>query len=344
MSDHHEHKRQRCGDVSLPNMSKNIESNHSIRIINSSPLFANEDSESTSDRLPKGMAMSNRSVSFVSLQVRRYNVEIGNHPSCRNGTPIELGWTYTQDPTQCLESYETSRQENFPRRNRKELLLPSGQRKVILKEAGHSEKEIKQAEVMKVPRRLEHDIASVSRTLSDLSCCVPSASDLIDTQERLHIPTSAMKNETWDTVDCLSSASMPRNFQAEQRALAVNPLFKYFELKRPVLRGNNKNIISNNSRSITILPRSSYGSISSSSSYYGGRSSDSFSRNNSLKDIADRTYNTIALRPNASASAQDLKVHNNVHLKSRTPSNSGYRRVFMPRKPLNRDRHSRINL
>jgi hypothetical protein len=333
MSDQHVHKRRRCDNAPLLTMTGDHEK-IVIRETNSSPLFVNGDTGTTTDTPQKGTEMQRRSVSFGSLQVRRYNIEIGNHPSCRNGTPIQLGWSYTQDPTQCLESYEASRQEVHPRRNRKELLLPSGERKVILKNAGHSDQEIEEAKVMKVPKLLEHGIASRSRTISDLSCS-HSSLDLKPMKERNLTPISAMRNETWYAADCLTSASLSRNIKADQRKMGVNPLFKCFEQKRPLSQAN-RATVSNKSKSITILPRASYASLSSSSSSSGGRSFESLSRNSfsdsSLENIRDNVSKSHS-------SSRVLKPYNNANSGWHRSMGNSYRRVIMPRQLHKKNKH-----
>ena len=209
--------------------------------------------------------MQGRSVSFGSLQVRHYDIEIGNHPSCRNGTPIQLSWNYTQAPMQCLEKYEASRKEEQPRRRFKELLLRSDQREVILKNAGHSDDEIKQAEVIKASKSKQvgqrNDLLTWKcRTISDLSCSWSNSMDLQEKTKSMY--TSSMKNETWDT-----SASAFQYDAATSKTKIIKSN-KYFQLRRPHAPIRNLNVSSkeNKPKKITVLPRKSFSSLSSSSS------------------------------------------------------------------------------
>lgn len=236
-----------------------------IRCRNSSPSLEPKRLDSAENITAKGTGMQGRSVSFGSLHVRHYDVEIGNHPSCRNGTPIQLSWKYTQAPMQCLEKYEASRKEEQPRRRFKELLLRSDQREVILKNAGHSDVEIKQAEVIKASKSKQVEqrsdpISWKCRTISDLSC---SWSDSMDLQEKTKsITTSSMKNETWDTS---ASVFQYNTTSTKKKSTKSN---KYFQLKRPEIPVGNSNISfsKDNVKKITLLPRNSFSSVSSSSS------------------------------------------------------------------------------
>jgi hypothetical protein len=82
-------------------------------------------------------------VSFDSISIRNYGMELGNHPNCQAGAPVTLSWDYEEQGTQDIDIYEFERK---PRRKMKHLILNYYRRNDILKLAGHSDKELKDAE------------------------------------------------------------------------------------------------------------------------------------------------------------------------------------------------------
>lgn len=85
----------------------------------------------------------NRNVSFHKLQIREYDMTLGNHPSAVTGPPVQLDWTHKDENEIPLEEYERGRQ---PRRNRKQLRLSYKEReRVLFKERGFSVEEVNAA-------------------------------------------------------------------------------------------------------------------------------------------------------------------------------------------------------
>jgi hypothetical protein len=84
-----------------------------------------------------------REVSFDTINIRNYGMELGNHPNCQVGAPVTLSWDYEEQGTQDIDIYEFERK---PRRRMKHLILNYYRRNDILKLAGYSDKELKAAE------------------------------------------------------------------------------------------------------------------------------------------------------------------------------------------------------
>ena len=108
-------------------------------------------SEGDSGSIIKSNSMK-RNVSFSSLEIRQYNVTLGDAP-CSNA--ISLDWKY--DPTATeqhnIDQYEQYRTDEAPRRVRSELVMTPAHRKYLLmREAGFSRHEINAA--MKEARRV----------------------------------------------------------------------------------------------------------------------------------------------------------------------------------------------
>ena len=95
-----------------------------------------------------------RNVSFSSLEIRAYNITLGNTPTL-NGAPISLDWEY--DPSETvnidIDSYEQYRcvtpdnpDPQNPRRSKGELyMLPSHRQYLLMRECGYSRMQIENA-------------------------------------------------------------------------------------------------------------------------------------------------------------------------------------------------------
>lgn len=85
-----------------------------------------------------------RSVKFKEVNIREFEMTLGNHPSATSGPPVMLDWDRERVSNVLdLETYEKSRQ---PRRNRRQLKLSLQQRhNILVKERGFSFAEVKQA-------------------------------------------------------------------------------------------------------------------------------------------------------------------------------------------------------
>mmetsp|Transcript_16324 Transcript_16324/g.39057 ORF Transcript_16324/g.39057 Transcript_16324/m.39057 type:complete len:402 (+) Transcript_16324:302-1507(+) len=103
-----------------------------------------------------------RNVSFSSLEVRHYNVTLGDAPTT-NGPAVSLDWEYDPSATTefDLEEYEMYRTDEAPRRNRNEMIMPSSHRQYLLmREAGFTRGQLKVAmdEAKRAAKRREKTI------------------------------------------------------------------------------------------------------------------------------------------------------------------------------------------
>lgn len=121
--------------------------NHS-GIPNSSSSNNNNSSSSTNLK---------RNVSFSKLEIREYNIELSDHPGCSFGPPIQLGWKVCDETTMSVEDYEQMRlHQHRPRRSGTDLTLSYNVRRyLLLKRAGYSKAELKQA--MKEVNRIKRE-------------------------------------------------------------------------------------------------------------------------------------------------------------------------------------------
>ena len=101
--------------------------------------------------LKKGDALSSTqprvknewSVRFDSVQMREFDLTLGDNPSVSRGVPIALDWNYNPKPiVQTLEEYELDRR---PRRDKNDLALPPARRAHLLhQEWGVSIRDLRQ--------------------------------------------------------------------------------------------------------------------------------------------------------------------------------------------------------
>mmetsp|Transcript_5220 Transcript_5220/g.9168 ORF Transcript_5220/g.9168 Transcript_5220/m.9168 type:complete len:151 (-) Transcript_5220:189-641(-) len=84
-------------------------------------------------------------VSFSHVDIREYDIQIGNSPFCV-GPAIELGWAYSIQQPLNIDLYEARREGK--RREKMEMLVPSFYRIEKLREFGYSSKEIYQGHNM----------------------------------------------------------------------------------------------------------------------------------------------------------------------------------------------------
>lgn len=83
-----------------------------------------------------------RNVSFASLEIRSYNVTLGD-AATSNGPPVSLDWQY--DPQSQVIEIDTYENHKTPR-SRQELVMPASHRKYLLmREAGFTRSEIQRA-------------------------------------------------------------------------------------------------------------------------------------------------------------------------------------------------------
>ena len=83
-----------------------------------------------SDSRPPAVPMSERTVSFSSLEIREFNMTLGDHPSAISGPPVALDWDQGAGARVVdLDEYERARS---PRRKRRQLKLSYKDRKGIL--------------------------------------------------------------------------------------------------------------------------------------------------------------------------------------------------------------------
>lgn len=86
-----------------------------------------------------------RVISFSTIEIREYNITLGDNPGGQNGPPVSLDWNYNKNLTQVLnvDLYEETRP---PRRSRREMHMGSSVRNYLLiREQGFSLQDIRKA-------------------------------------------------------------------------------------------------------------------------------------------------------------------------------------------------------
>ncbi len=80
-------------------------------------------------------------ISFGTVQVRQYNIMIGDNPSTRHGPSITYDWEYEEHESIPIDRYEHLRQSQR-RTNEEDLFIPTNIRELILKNCGYTEDEL----------------------------------------------------------------------------------------------------------------------------------------------------------------------------------------------------------
>jgi len=103
-------------------------------------------SNNSSDLSSSGKKM-NRSVSFVSVDVREYDRTIGDNPSCRSGPPLSLDWSYSKkyEQPKALDEYEKEREPDRVHHLNRLHVNKYRRRNLLSFHWGHSEEEMKSA-------------------------------------------------------------------------------------------------------------------------------------------------------------------------------------------------------
>jgi hypothetical protein len=84
-------------------------------------------------------------VRFQMVEIREYNIIVGDNPSCSSGPPISLGWEYDQKQQNIsLDIYEQHRGGN--RRTSCQMKIPASLRRETLREWNISTSEIIKAQ------------------------------------------------------------------------------------------------------------------------------------------------------------------------------------------------------
>mmetsp|Transcript_23805 Transcript_23805/g.49815 ORF Transcript_23805/g.49815 Transcript_23805/m.49815 type:complete len:169 (+) Transcript_23805:227-733(+) len=107
-------------------------------------VSSSSDESDTSDHSKRNGGLR-RNVSFSSLEIRSYNITLGDAPT---PNAISLDWEYDPSATEehQVDHYEHHRNENAPRRNKQEMIMPpSHRRDLLMSDAGFSIRDIQRA-------------------------------------------------------------------------------------------------------------------------------------------------------------------------------------------------------
>jgi hypothetical protein len=134
------------------------------------PLDASEHTEATVDSVDSSdnssSSSTGRRVAFGVIHVREYERIVGDHPDCRVGVPLSIGWAYNQKEGMPVDQYETHRVKKG------NLRMSSITRKNLLRNVfGISDEELRDAEkeVQRIRKSREHSMkqsAVVAKTES----------------------------------------------------------------------------------------------------------------------------------------------------------------------------------
>lgn len=120
-----------------------------------------------------------KAVTFGEVTVREYEIIIGDHPNCRTGFPLSLGWNYINHCDVSVDHFEECRCDQ--RRSKADLYKTPNDRRTMLQD-GYSTTELQQAE-----RRLARYRAQVARAKALKSLARARARAAADSKEKMMI-------------------------------------------------------------------------------------------------------------------------------------------------------------
>ena len=87
---------------------------------------------------------SSLSVQFESVEIREYDMILGDNPSSQYGPPVTIDWDYEVTSSKTLDEYEETRK---PRRTPRQLVMNERRRRHVLTDlAGYTQDELVRAE------------------------------------------------------------------------------------------------------------------------------------------------------------------------------------------------------
>lgn len=116
------------------------------------------DSSLTPPSKTRSLGSMSPRVSFGSIEVRDYPLELGDHPECSRGPPVTLSWQHLNSRTMEIEDYEASISSSKGRR----LRMTQYERTHMLKYvAGYEKEDLDKAE--KEVQRVKHNRMRTNR-------------------------------------------------------------------------------------------------------------------------------------------------------------------------------------
>lgn len=96
-----------------------------------------------------------KAVSFQGIEVRQYAITLGDHPNCRIGPPLTLGWEHISSTVSTVDVYEEERRRTRKRSIRRVLVSPADRNRLLRKGAGITSEQIDQAckEVQRISKQ-----------------------------------------------------------------------------------------------------------------------------------------------------------------------------------------------
>ncbi len=155
-------KSQSTGFCAMPLLT----SEHSVKMesIPPMPLLTTDAADRAAGSASNSLDLSSsgkkmsRTVSFTSVDVREYDLTVGDNPSCRSGPPLSLDWSYSKkyEEPKSLDQYEIERRDRA--RSLRQLHVTKHRRRNLLSFSwGHTEEDFENArkETRKLQRQRE---------------------------------------------------------------------------------------------------------------------------------------------------------------------------------------------
>jgi hypothetical protein len=69
-----------------------------------------------------------KQLAWGDITIYEFSSILGDNPAVSNGSPLQISWNYDMKHTLDVDFYEFLRQNNNPRRRKKELIMKAGER------------------------------------------------------------------------------------------------------------------------------------------------------------------------------------------------------------------------
>lgn len=112
-----------------------------------------------------------KSVGFADIEIRAYQVVIGDHPCCTMGCPLSLGWDYSRERMLSVDAYEASRS---PRRSKEDLKTTWDERRNMVKD-------VPDDELKRVERKLHRERSCQRKNMTKI--CATFFQDVPETPQ-----------------------------------------------------------------------------------------------------------------------------------------------------------------
>ena len=182
---------------------------------NNSVALCETESNSSSDTSASLTPSSRKSVCFQHVEIKEYNITLGDHPSVTQGPPVTIEWDPVRSHIFTVDDYENGFTEDARRRGQ-ELRMPVNVRKSLLS-SFHSEKEMLQARLEARKVQSQRKMSKAMEDMEAVTSVVQSATRKYKKWMRKRLGVEPEPAEVWIKA-YKDATAKERQFLQPQRA------------------------------------------------------------------------------------------------------------------------------